>query len=96
MTEKAGAAPSLNTPSRAAEESMLSSAARDGVFKDGAAPAFSVTVSCSSGTTHEDVATGIRVKDLDASGDSRIAIPGAQYTVKTHPSGRLRFDFTVR
>lgn len=74
---------------------LLSSVARDGVFKDGAPPAFSVTVACSSGTTHDDVATGIRVKDLDAQGDSRVAIPGAQYTVKAHPSGRLRFDFTL-
>ena len=74
---------------------LLSSAARDGVFKDGAAPSFSVTVGCSGGTTHEDVATGIRVKNLDAKADSRVPIPGAQYTVKTHPSGRLRFDFSL-
>ena len=85
----------VNPHVEAVGQVLLSSAARDGVFKDGAAPAFSVTVSCSSGTTHEDVATGIRVKDLDATGDSRVPIPGAQYTVKAHPSGRLRFDFTV-
>ena len=69
---------------------LLSSVARDGVFKDGAPPAFSVTVACSSGTTHEDVATGIRVKDLDARGDSRVAIPGAQYTVKGAPIRALK------
>lgn len=75
---------------------MLASSATDGVFGEGVSPAFSTTVTCTDGITQEDLAAGLLVRDLDADGDDdRVPVPDAQYTVKPHPSGRLRFDFTL-
>ncbi|TVQ93810.1 MAG: hypothetical protein EA397_03400 [Deltaproteobacteria bacterium] len=75
---------------------LLSAKAEDDVFGEGEAPAFSTTVTCTEGITQEDLAAGLLVRDLDADGDDdRVPVPDAQYTVKPHPSGRLRFDFTL-
>ena len=74
---------------------ILSSEARDEVFSGGATAAFSTTVTVTAGVDQDDLATGLLVRDLDAEGDDRVAVPEAQYTVKPHPSGRLRFDYTL-
>jgi hypothetical protein len=74
---------------------MLAAGARDNVFGEGMVASFSTTVTVSEGISHEDLAAGLLVRDLDADGDDRVPVPDAQFTVKPHPSGRLRFDFTL-
>lgn len=74
---------------------LLAPAARDGIFDGGSLATFSTTVTCTNGVSHEDLATGLMVRDLDAEGDDRVPVPDTRYTVKPHPTGRLRFDFTL-
>jgi len=74
---------------------LLHADAKDGMFEGGAVAAFSTTVTITPGATHEDLATGLLVRDLDAEGDDRVPVPDARYNVKPHPSGRLRFDFEL-
>ena len=74
---------------------LLSPTARDAMFEGGEVAAFSTTVTVTAGADHEDLATGLLVRDLDADGDDRVPVPDAKYAVKPHPSGRLRFDFEL-
>ncbi len=75
---------------------MLANGAHQGVFQGGELVRFSVTVGVSSDVaTYEDVACGIQVIDLDAPGDGRVPIHEARFTVKSHPSGRMRFEFEL-
>lgn len=74
---------------------LLAAAAREGVFAEGTPASFSTTVTCTEGITHEDLAAGLLVRDLDADDDDRVPVPDARFTVKPHPSGRLRFDFSL-
>ncbi len=76
---------------------LLASSAKNGVFQGGEAATFSVTIGCSPGVSgHEDVACGLQVTDLDALGEeARVPVRDSKYTVKPHPSGRLRFDFNL-
>ncbi|NOY26193.1 MAG: hypothetical protein GXP62_10010 [Oligoflexia bacterium] len=56
--------------------------------------AFSCSVGCSPGVeTHEDIACGLAVFDVDA--DKRLRGVPCSYTVDRHPSGRFRFGFRV-
>ena len=55
-----------------------------------------VSVSCSAPMAdHDDLVAGLRLRDLDAPGDGRVPLEEAKFAVKTHPSGRLRFEFTL-
>jgi len=77
---------------------LLSSQAHDGVFAHGTAPSFSVNVGCTRGQSdHEDLVTGLQLVDLDApeGSDARVSISEATFDARTHPSGRLRFGFTL-
>lgn len=75
---------------------LLSNAAKNDTFQGGEPVQFSVTVAASAGVQgHEDIATGVQIRDLDADGDGRVPATDTRYTVKAHPSGRLRFDFTL-
>lgn len=75
---------------------LLSAQARDGVFTGGGAVAFSATVACTEGVHEtEDLLCGLRVRDLDASGDGRVNVADARFDVRRHPSGRIRFAFTL-
>jgi serine/threonine protein kinase len=75
---------------------LLGPSASAGTFQDGDEVTFSVTVASSTGLRgHEDIATGIQVVDLDTVDEDRIPIPDARFTVSQHPSGRLRFLFTI-
>jgi len=76
---------------------LLAASAPDGVFQGGTPVEFSVTVGTTEGVTdHEHLACGVQILDLDATGDdARVHVPDTRYAVQTHPSGRLRFQFTV-
>jgi hypothetical protein len=74
---------------------LLAPTARDGVFGEAARASFSTTVTVTEGISHEDLAAGLLVRDLDADADDRVPVPEASFSVKPHPSGRLRFDFTL-
>lgn len=69
---------------------------KNGSYQSGDPILFSVTIACSGGVQgQEDIACGVQIIDLDAGGDGRVPVPDAKYTVKPHPSGRLRFDFSL-
>jgi hypothetical protein len=75
---------------------LLPSTARDGVFVGGEDVAFSVTVELTEGVTGpENLAVGLRLVDLDAPEERRVPIPDAAFDARPHPSGRLRFQFTL-
>lgn len=74
---------------------LLAASAKEGMFEGGEAASFSTTVTVTPGASHEDLATGLLVRDLDAEGDDRVPVPDARYAVKPHASGRLRFDFDL-
>lgn len=75
---------------------LLASSATGEVFQGGEDVAFSVTIGCSEGVAdHEHVACGVQVSDLDEEDDPRVKVPEARYGVQTHPSGRMRFQFTL-
>ncbi len=66
------------------------------VFESGAPVRVAVSVDCSHGQTdHEDLVAGLRLIDQDAPGDGRVPLGEAKFAVKSHPSGRLRFEFTL-
>ncbi len=66
------------------------------VFESGSPVKVSVSVECSHGQTdHEDLVAGLRLIDQDAPGDGRVPLGEAKFAVKSHPSGRLRFEFTL-
>lgn len=70
--------------------------AREGRYEGGATVTFTISVGVSTeAATHDDLACGIQILDLDAVGDARVAVPEARYTVKSHPSGRMRFEFEL-
>jgi hypothetical protein len=65
-------------------------------FQGGEAVKVAVSVGCTARLAdHEDVVAGLRLTDLDAPGDGRVPLEEAKFGVKTHPSGRLRFEFTL-
>ncbi len=69
---------------------------KNGSYQSGDPILFSVTIACSGGVQgQEDIACGVQIVDLDVQGDGRVPVPDAKYTVKPHPSGRLRFDFSL-
>ena len=75
---------------------LLGSASRDMVFQGDQAIGFAVTIGCSGGVeSPEDIACGFALRDLDASAEERISVPESTYEVRRHPSGRLRFGFTL-
>ena len=75
---------------------LLGSASRDMVFQGDKPIGFAVTIGCSGGVeSPEDIACGFALRDLDAPVDDRIAVPESTYEVRRHPSGRLRFGFTL-
>jgi hypothetical protein len=80
---------------------LLAASAKNGVFSGiDALSSFSVTIGCSPGVAgHEDVACGVQLSDLDRTDEegkpARISVRNAQYSVKAHPTGRIRFDFTL-
>ena len=66
------------------------------VFESGSPVKVSVSVACSHGQAdHEDLVAGLRLVDRDAPGDGRVPLGEAKFAVKSHPSGRLRFEFTL-
>jgi hypothetical protein len=71
---------------------LLSPDAKQGVFPGGASVRFSVSVDCTSGVGVEDVVCGVKVVDLDAEGEGRVALSDTDVNSRPHPSGRLRFD----
>ena len=75
---------------------LLGSDAKGDVFQGGVPVSLSVSVGCNtSEVAHEDLALGLQIRDLDDSDEARVPVPDAQYEVNTHPSGRLRFQFTL-
>ncbi len=75
---------------------LLAATARDGVFQGPEEVTFSVAVGATQGLSdHEHIAVGVQVTDLDATDDARVPVPDTRYTVAAHPSGRLRFQFTL-
>ena len=75
---------------------MLASTADNRVFQSDRPVGFAVTIGCSPGIeSPEDVACGLALTDLDAAEGARRPVPGSHYEVRRHPSGRLRFGFTL-
>ncbi len=75
---------------------LLPQGARDAVFQGGEAVSFAVTVATSTVVdTREDLVCGVALYDLDADGEMRVPVPEARYETRKHPSGRLRFAFTL-
>jgi len=71
-------------------------ASSNDVFESGSAVKVAVSVECSHGQTdHEDLVAGLRLVDQDAAGNGRVPLGEAKFAVKSHPSGRLRFEFTL-
>jgi hypothetical protein len=67
--------------------------APEGLFQGSHAVGFSVNVACTPGIhDREDLAAGLQLVDLDA-GEQRIPLQDVRVDMKTHPSGRLRFEF---
>jgi hypothetical protein len=74
----------------------LEGSAKDGVIEAGGAIELAVNISTTSGVTaQEDIACGVQLRDLDAPDQARVRVPNARFTVKTYPSGRFRFHFTL-
>jgi hypothetical protein len=66
------------------------------VFQSDRPVGFAVTIGCSPGVeSPEDVACGLALSDLDTPEGARRPVPGSHYEVRRHPSGRLRFGFTL-
>jgi hypothetical protein len=75
---------------------LLGSAAKGDVFEGGSPVALSVSVgSTAAEVGHEDLVLGMQIRDLDDPDKGRVPLPDTQYDVKTHPSGRLRFEFRL-
>lgn len=75
---------------------LLGSASRDMVFQGDQPIGFAVTIGCSGGVeSPEDIACGFALRDLDAAVEERISVPESTYEVRRHPSGRLRFGFSL-
>jgi hypothetical protein len=75
---------------------LLPPEARDGVFQGSDVITFAITVATSTTLdTHEDLVCGVALRDLDAEGEARVPVPEARYETRKHPSGRLRFAFTL-
>jgi hypothetical protein len=75
---------------------LLSNEAKNGVYQGGDAVKFSVTIGVSAGVqSHEDVATGVQLLDLDADPPGRVPIGEMAFTAKAHHAGRWRFDFSI-
>jgi len=73
-----------------------SDAAGRAVFEGGEPVSVAVSVACTAPLAdHDDLVAGLRLCDLDAPGDGRVALDEAKFAVKKHPSGRLRFEFTL-
>ena len=75
---------------------LLPPDARDAVFQGDVPITFAVTVATTTSVdTHEDLVCGVALRDLDAEDEARVPVPEARYETRTHPSGRLRFAFTL-
>ena len=76
---------------------LLANEAKGGTFEGGSVAAFSVTIGIDTAVhAEDDVQIGVQIFDLDATdGDGRVRIPELAVKVKTHPSGRHRYDFTA-
>jgi hypothetical protein len=75
---------------------LLGSSADNGVFSGSDSVDFTVNVATSSGLDdHEDLACGVKLRDLDASDEGRVVLTDTRYDVKRHASGRMRFHFTL-
>ena len=72
---------------------LLARPTGQGSFTSDEAVRFSVMVTPSCKLDSDEVAAAIRLEDLDRG--SRVPVPEARFTVKTHPSGRLRFEFEL-
>lgn len=76
---------------------LFPSNAPDGVYVHTEPVAFTVTVAVTDGVGgHEQVAAGLRLLDLDAPDRRRVRVSDASFDVKPHPSGRLRYHFSLR
>ncbi len=76
---------------------LLPGASPNGVYLHTEPVSFTVTVAVTEGVgSHEHVAVGLRLIDLDSPDRRRIRIHDASFDVKPHPSGRLRFHFSLR
>ena len=75
---------------------LLGGATNQGVFQADDGISFATSVECSAGITeHDDIVCGLQLIDVDAEDGGRIPIHDASFKVSKHPSGRLRFQFTI-
>ena len=75
---------------------LLGDASNQGLFQGDDAVSFATSVQCSAGITeHEDIVCGLQLIDIDADDGGRVPIHDASFKVSRHPSGRLRFQFTL-
>ncbi|MBN2798141.1 MAG: hypothetical protein JXX28_03270 [Deltaproteobacteria bacterium] len=73
---------------------LYPSEAPDGVFRGPGPVKLSVSVNTTIGTVnHEDLMVGLRLVDLDSG--ERVSLEQAKFSVKPHPTGRLRFDIEL-
>lgn len=75
---------------------LASAADTTGTFQGGEGVGFVVSIGSTPGVTdHDDVVCGLQLVDLDAAEDGRVPISDAHFKVTTHPSGRMRFQFSL-
>ncbi|MCB9668309.1 MAG: hypothetical protein H6736_21855 [Alphaproteobacteria bacterium] len=75
---------------------LLSSSASGDVFDAPGPVGFTVSVGPTAGVTEpDDIVCGVRLEDLDATGDRRVPLADTQFAVNKHPSGRFRFEFDI-
>jgi len=75
---------------------LLGGAADQGQFQGESPVTFATSVACSAGITqHEDIVCGLQIVDIDAEDGGRIPVHDASFKVSTHPSGRLRYQFSI-
>ncbi len=75
---------------------LLGAAANQSIFKGDDEVSFATSVECSAGITeHEDIVCGLQLIDIDAENGGRVPVHDASFKVSKHPSGRLRFQFTI-
>jgi hypothetical protein len=75
---------------------LLAHEAKNGSFQGGDPVRFSVSIGVTAGVqTHEDIACGLQVVDLDAAPPGRVALADMAFTAKAQNPGRWRFDFSI-
>ncbi|MFT6142575.1 MAG: hypothetical protein ACJAZO_001871 [Myxococcota bacterium] len=76
---------------------LLPGSSPDGIYLHTEPVSFTVTVAVTEGVgSHEHIAVGLRLVDLDSPDRRRVRVQDASFDVKPHPSGRLRFHFSLR